>query len=188
MTKIIYYMIMSLDGFVTAADVSQEHGLGIGGERLHDWTGHPQATALFENSIKETGAVITGRTTYDNSPGWGLNGPVGELRTPTFVLTHRETQPAEGSVYTFVTDGIDSLAKQAKEAAGDKDVSVSGAEVGRQLLQGGHIDEMWISLVPVLFGDGTRLYEHAGGEHIQLELIESISTPGATHLHYRVLN
>lgn len=63
---------------------------------------------------------------------------------------------------------------------------MSGGEVARHLLQAGHIDEIWISLVPVLFGDGTHLYEQAGGEHIELEPIAAIPTPNATHLHYRV--
>jgi dihydrofolate reductase len=64
-------------------------------------------------------------------------------------------------------------------------VSVSGADVGRQLFQAGLVDDIWISLVPVLFGDGTRLYEQAGGHQIELELVEAVPTPGVTHLHYR---
>jgi dihydrofolate reductase len=106
---------------------------------------------------------------------------------PVFVLTHRKSPapPADG-VYTLVTDGIDSLVRQAKATAGEKDVSMSGSDVGRQLLQAGHVDEVWIHLVPVLFGDGTRFYEHAGGHHVHLDLIEAIPTPNATHLNYRV--
>lgn len=186
MGKVVYYMSASLDGFVTAAGVSPEAGLGVGGERLHEWAADPEGRALWEQSVQSTGAVICGRTTYDLSQ-WGPDGPTGNARLPTFVVTHREEPPLPaGSVYTFVTDGVGSAVRQAKAAAGDKDVSVSGGEVVRHLLQAGLVDEMWISLVPVLFGDGTPLYEQVGGDHIQLEFVEAIPTPSATHLHYRV--
>jgi dihydrofolate reductase len=185
--NIVYYMSMSLDGFVTAAGISPEEPLGAGGERLHEWGTDPEGSALLEDAIRRTGAVITGRRTYDASlPWWGSDGPTGKERIPVFVLTHRE-QPAPpvGGVYTFVTDGLDSTLRQAKVAAGGGDVSVSGVEVGRQLLQAGHVDEIWISLVPVLFGDGSRLYEQVGGRHLELDFVEAIPTPKATHLHYR---
>jgi dihydrofolate reductase len=183
-------MSMSLDGFVTAADVSPDAGLGVGGERLHEWAADPKGFAVLEQAVQSTGAIIAGRTTYDLSlSAWGLDGPTGKARLPVFVLTHRaEPPPPDGSVYTLVTDGVDSVVRQAKAAAGDKDVSMSGGEAARHLIQAGHIDEMWISVVPVLFGDGTRLYEQVGGEHVHLELIDAISTPDATHLHYRVRN
>ena len=190
MGKVVYYMSMSLDGFVTAAGVSPDAGLGVGGELLHEWAADPKGGAVIEQAVKDTGATICGRTTYDLSlPAWGPDGPTGEARLPVFVVTHRaEPPPPAGSVYTLVTDGVDSAVRQAKAAAGDMDVSVSGAAVMRHLIQAGHIDEMWISVVPVFFGDGTRLYEQVGGEHVHLELIEAIPTPGATHLHYRVRN
>ena len=187
MSKVIFYMSMSLDGFVTGADVTKEEGLGRGGERLHEWTGDPKAVGLIEGIVQSTGAVIVGRRTYDLSR-WGPNGPTGDLRLPTFVLTHREPpEEPEGHVYTFVSDGVESLVKQAKAAAGDKDVSTSGADVPRQLIQAGLVDEIWIHLVPVLFGEGTRLYEAVGGEHVGLELIESVPMQAVTHLHYRVV-
>lgn len=192
MSAIVYYaMSMSLDGFVTAAGISPEQPLGVGGERLHEWgfsDVDPQSSALLERTKQSIGAMITGRRNYDASlPYWGPDGPTGKARSPLFVVTHREQPPPPaGSVYTFVTDGIDSAVKQAKAAAGDKTVAVSGVEIGRQLLQAGHIDEIWIHVVPVLFGSGTRLYEQAGGQHIQLDFVEAIPTPRATHLHYRV--
>lgn len=188
MGKIIYYMSQSVDGFVTAAGITPTEPLGIGGERLHEWGTDPRGSALLEQAVARVGAVITGRRTYDASlPWWGTDGPTGKARVPLFVLTHRESPPPpDGGVYTFVTDGIDSLVRQAKATAGDKDVSVSGVDVGRQLLQGGHVDEMWIHLVPILFGDGIHLYEHTGGHHIQLDPIEAIPTVNATHLNYRV--
>jgi dihydrofolate reductase len=188
MSKIIYYMSMSVDGFVTAAGITPEEPLGTGGERLHEWVADPRGSALLEQAVEGVGAVITGRRTYDASlRWWGQDGPTGKARVPLFVLTHRDSPaPSDGSVYTFVTDGIDSLVRQAKATAGEKDVSVSGVDVGGQLLRGGHVDEIWIHVVPVLFGDGTRLYEHAGVDHIPLELVQAIPTPAATHLNYRI--
>jgi dihydrofolate reductase len=114
------------------------------------------------------------------------DGPTGEAQVPVFVLTHRASPPPpDGGVYTLVTDGVDSVVQHAIAAAGDNDVAVSGGEAARHLLQAGHIDEMWIHVVPTLFGGGTRLYEQVDGEHIELELIEAIPTADATHLHYR---
>lgn len=188
MGKVIFEMSMSLDGFVTAAGVSPEDGLGVGGERLHEWNADPESMALLERTIQRTGAIIVGRTTYDLSlPFWGPNGPTGEEQVPVFVLTHRGSPPppADG-VYTLVTDGVDSVVRQAKAAAEDKDVAVSGGEAAGHLFQAGHMDEMWIHVVPVLFGDGTRLYEQPGVDHIELELVKATPRPMVTHLHYRV--
>jgi dihydrofolate reductase len=191
MSKVIYDMSMSLDGFVTAAEISPEEPLGVGGQHLHEWGlpgTDPRGISLVEQSVQREGAIIIGRRTYDASlPWWGTDGPTGKTRTPVFVLTHRETPPPpDGGVYTFVTDGIDSAVTQAKAAAGGRNVGVSGVEVARQLLQAGHVDELWIHIVPVLFGDGIRVYEQVGGQHVQLEFIEAIPTADATHLHYRV--
>jgi dihydrofolate reductase len=190
MTCVSYLGLIRRETTVTAADISPEEPLGIGGERLHEWGTDPQGSALLERAIRSTGAIIAGRRTYDASlPGWGLNGPTGEARVPVFVVTHRGSpSPPADSVYTLVTDGIDSAVRRAKAAAGDKDVAVSGGEVVRHLLQAGHIDEMWIHVVPVLFGSETRLYEQVGGHHIHLEFVEAIPTPNATDLHYRVQN
>ncbi|MFI7615805.1 dihydrofolate reductase family protein [Nonomuraea terrae] len=104
-----------------------------------------------------------------------------------YVLTHRQSPPppADG-VYTFVNHGLDSAVRQAKAAADGRNIGVSGVEVGRQLLQAGHVDELWIHVVPVLFGSGTRLYEQSGGPHIHLDLVEGVPTPNATHLRFRV--
>lgn len=191
MSKVYYDMSMSLDGFVTAAGITPDEPLGIGGERLHEWAfvdPDPQSRELLEQTMQRIGSMLTGRGNYDASlRWWGPNGPAGEIRTPVFVLTHRESPPPpDGSVYTFVTDGLDSAVRRAREAAGDRDVAVSGVEIGRQLLQAGHLDELWIHVVPVLFGSGTRLYEEVSGEHIQLDLVETIPSPNVTHLHYHV--
>ena len=109
--------------------------------------------------------------------------------TQVFVLTHEAPDAVpEGSVYTFVTDGIESALKQAKAAAGEKNVAVMGGpDIGRQFIEAGLVDEIGVHLVPVLFGSGTRMFEHLGGEHIQLETTSVIETPAAIHLGFRVV-
>jgi dihydrofolate reductase len=106
-----------------------------------------------------------------------------------FVVTHAEPEDApEGGVYTFVTDGIEGALEDAKAVAGDKDVAVmGGAEIGQQYIRAGLIDEISIHLVPVLLGSGTRMFDHLGGEHIQLETAGVIETPLATHLRFRIV-
>jgi dihydrofolate reductase len=189
--KVVYDMSMSLDGFVTAWNRTPEEPMGDGGLSLVEWSfgDDERVREVLERSISEAGAVIVGRYTYDTSlPWWGADGPTGEKRLPVFVVTHEAPkQSPEGGVYTFVTDGLESAVRRAKEAAGDKDVGVSGTQVGQQCVATGLADEISIHLVPVLFGSGTRMFEHLGGGHTQLETLEVIETRGATHLRYRVV-
>jgi dihydrofolate reductase len=192
MSKIVYNMSMSLDGFVTSAGRTPEEPLGASGERLHEWCvegSDPRNLALTEENAAGLGAMITGRQTYDDSlPWWGPDGPAGAARIPLFVLTHRaEPSPDPESVYEFVTDGVDSVVKQAKAAAGDKEIGVSGVEIGRLLLEAGHLDEIWIHITPLLFGDGTRLYDQLGADPIDLEFVEAVATHEAVHLRYQVM-
>ena len=192
MTMVIFDISMSLDGFVTASNVRPEEPMGDGGQRLHEWAfGEDERNReLLAEAVNFVGAVIAGRRTYALSvPWWGADGPTGPARVPVFVVTHAEPEevPEEG-VYTFVTDGIESALEQAKMAAGDKDVAVmGGAEMGQQYIGAGLVDEISIHLVPVLLGGGTRMFEHLGGEHIQLESAGVIETPEATHLRFRVV-
>jgi len=191
MTKVIFDISMSLDGFVTASNVRPEEPLGDGGLRLHEWAfGEDERNReLLEEAVNFVGAVIAGRRTYDLSVvSWGSDGPAGPARVPVFVVTHVEPEDVpEGGVYAFVTDGIESALGQAKAAAGEKDVAVmGGAEVGQRYIRAGLVDEISIHLVPVLFGGGTRMFEHLGGGHVRLETAEVIETPEATHLRFRV--
>jgi dihydrofolate reductase len=192
MAKVIFDISMSLDGFVTASNVRPEEPLGEGGQRLHEWAfGEDERNReLLTEAVDAVGAIIAGRGTYDLSiPWWGADGPTGPARVPVFVLTHAEPEDApEGGVYTFVTDGIERALEEAKAAAGDQDVAVmGGAHIGQQYIAAGLVDEISIHLVPVLFGDGTRMFEHLGGEHIQLETAGVIETPEATHIRFRVM-
>jgi dihydrofolate reductase len=191
MGRVVFDTSMSLDGFMTAANVRPEEPLGDGGQRLHDWalqSDDDRNRRYIEESQASLGAVICGRTTYDSSlPWWDADGPTGPLRLPLFVLTHEPpAESPEGGVYTFVTGGIEDALEQAKAAAGDKDVTVmGGADTGRQYLAAGLVDEISIHLVPVLFGGGTRMFEGLNA-HIELEPAETIQTAAATHLRYRV--
>ena len=192
MAKVIFDISRSLDGFVTASNVRPEEPLGDGGRRLHEWAfGEDERNReLLAEAVNFVGAVIAGRRTYDLSlPWWGADGPAGPARVPVFVVTHAEPEEVpEGGVYTFVTDGIESALEEAKAAAGDKDVAVmGGAEIGQPYIRAGLIDEISIHLVPVLLGGGTRMFEHLGSQHIQLETAGVVETPEATHLRFTVV-
>ena len=192
MTKVIFDISMSTDGFVTASNVRPEEPMGDGGQRLHEWafSEHERNRELLAEAVNFVGALIAGRRTYDLSvPWWGADGPAGPARVPVFVVTHAEPgEVPEGGVYTFVSGRIESALEQSKAAAGDKDVAVmGGAEIGQQFIRAGLIDEISIHLVPVLFGGGTRMFEHLGSEHIQLETAGVIETPTATNLRFRIV-
>jgi dihydrofolate reductase len=187
MGKVIFDISMSLDGFMTAADQRPEEPLGDGGEQLHQWAFGDDRR---DREILTGGAVICGRRTYDDSiPWWGADGPTGPARVPLFVLSHDvPIDTPAGGVYSFVTEGIEHALEQARDAAGDKDVTVmGGADVGQQYLRAGLVDELSIHLVPVLFGSGTRMFEHLGNGHVQLENLWSVQTAAATHLRFRVI-
>ena len=191
MSTVVFDISMSLDGFVTASGRRPEEPMGDGGLKLVEWAfGEDERNReFFERSISELGAVIAGRETYDTSlPWWGADGPTGGARRPVFVVTHEApAESPEGGVYTFVTDGIESALERAKAAADGKTVTVmGGASIGQQYIRAGLVDELSIHLVPVLFGGGTRMFEHLGSEHIQLETVEVIETPAATHMRFRI--
>jgi dihydrofolate reductase len=190
MGKVVYDISMSLDGFVSGANVRLEAGLGDDGERLHDWgfkSTDPRNREITEAWVN-TGAMIVGRKTYDLSiQYWGADGPIYKARVPVIVLSHSMPDHVpEGSVYTFV-ESVEAAFEKAKQAAGDKDIGVQGPGTARQFIQRGLVDEIFIHLVPVLFGSGTRLFEHPDGKHISLEIIEVIQTVEAIHMRFRVV-
>ena len=190
MGKVVYDISMSLDGFITAAGQTPLEPMGAGGERLHDWAfgDDERDREVLSTGLAGTGAVITGRRNYtDALPWWGADGPTGPARLPIVVLCHEipADPPPPGGVYTFVTGGVEQALKHAREAAGDKDVTVmGGAETGRQFLAAGLVDEISIHLVPVVLGGGTPMF--TGGLSVELENIGSLQTAAATHLRFRV--
>jgi dihydrofolate reductase len=194
MAKVVLSMSMSLDGFITGPDDGLDHGLGVNGERLHDWLraggvdpgSHRPVdgpNAIVFDELMATGAVITGRRTFDFARGWAGDHHDG---VPIFVPTRAEPpEPAWDRVH-YVTDGVESAMRQAKEAAGEADVLVHGADLAQSCLRAGVLDELEIHLIPVLLGDGRRLFEHLGAEHIELELTRVVDAPGVTHVRYQV--
>lgn len=190
MGRLIFQTSMSLDGFMTASEQTAEEPLGTGGEQLHEWafSSDPRDREYAERTMSHGGAAIAGRVTYEHSlPWWGADGPSGSERIPVFVVTHEAPaeSPAE-SVYTFVTDGIEPALRQAQEAAGEQDVVIiGGATLGRAYIAAGLVDEIVMHIVPVLFGTGTRMFEDMGIGHLQLEPIEVVGRPLATHIRYR---
>lgn len=188
MGKVVYDISMSLDGFVSGAHVRLEAGLGDDGERLHDWgfkSTDPHNREIMEGWVN-TGAVIVGRTTYDLSiQYWGADGPIYKARVPVIVLSHSVPDDVpDGSVYTFV-DNVEAAFEKAQQAAGDKNIGVQGPDTARQLIQRGLVDEIFIHVVPVLFGSGIRLFDHPDGQHVPLETVEVI--PEAVHLRLHVV-
>jgi dihydrofolate reductase len=199
MAKVLVALTTSLDGYIAGPNDSNELPLGEGGEALFEWffngdtpSRHDdqfklskRSAEVFDDGIDSCGAVVTGRRTYDIAGAWGGDGPVPGL--PLFVLTHRvPAQVPETSVpYTFVTDGIESAIEQAKALAGDKYVALTGSQAAQQCLRAGLLDEIQLSVMPLLLGGGVRLFDHIGGP-IRLEIISVVDAPGVTHLRYRV--
>jgi dihydrofolate reductase len=188
MGTVILDTSMSLDGFMTADDRTPETPLGTRGEVLTQWAMEDEVgVELLGKWVGNLGASIAGRVTYDTSlPWWGPNGPSGEARRPLFVLTHEAPRDTlKDSVYSFVADGIESALAQAQAAAGDKDVVVmGGANVGRQYLRAGLVDEVQIHLVPVVLGAGTPMFDDVG--QLNFTTLEAIRSVHATHLRFRV--
>jgi dihydrofolate reductase len=191
MGKVIYDISMSLDGFITAANVRPEAGLGDGGERLHEWafdSADPRNRELLAKGAS-LGTVITGRHNYDLSvPYWGADGPIGSARIPVVVVSHSVPKDIpDGGVYIFA-DGIETALEKAKKAAGAKDIAImGGGNIAQQFIKAGLVDEISIHLVPVVFGSGTPLFGDLDSKHISLETIEVIETKEAIHTRFRVV-
>ena len=216
MAKLTLGISMSLDGFVAGPNQSLEHPLGEGGERLHEWA-FPTASfrerhgrsggetsvdnEVVEESVRNTGATVMGRRMFSGGEGpweddpnadawWGDDPP---FHHPVFILTHHAREPVTkqgGTTFTFVTDGIEAALEQARAAAGDKDVAVGGGgNVAQQYLKAGLFDELQIHVVPLLLGDGVRLFEnHLANTPGELECTRLIESPtGVAHLRYRVV-
>jgi dihydrofolate reductase len=187
MSTVVFDISLSLDGFVTAAPQTAEQPLGPGGEQLHGWLVDRD---YLERAVSGLGAVVAGRTTYDHAiPGWGADGPSGDARRPVFVVTHEPPADVpEGGVYTFVPNGIESALDQARAAADGRTVTVmGGADLGRQCIAAGLVDEISLHVAPALFGSGTPMFTGLDVGHVQLELLEAVGTAETVHLRYRVV-
>jgi dihydrofolate reductase len=158
----------SLDGFIAGPNVSIANGMGDGGDRLHDWMfagkSGAEAEAFEEERLASSGAFVMGRTMLDvGIAPWGDNPT---FHAPVFVVTHRPAEPivkAGGTTCTFVTDGPEAALRLAREAAGDQDICVAGgAAIVRHYLHAGVVDELRLHLVPIVLGDGVRLFTGPG--------------------------
>jgi dihydrofolate reductase len=184
-------MSMSLDGFIAGPNEGPGNGLGDGGHRLHDWylTGADSGRLAGVNGqvvdeFMATGATVAGRGTFEPAGGWGGDHHDG---VPIWVLSRREPGIDVGQwpLVTYVTD-VRTAMSEAKRAAGDKNVLVHGAATAQLALAAGLLDELEIHLIPVLLGQGRRLFDNLAPEHIELERTRVLEGDGVTHLHYRV--
>jgi dihydrofolate reductase len=172
-------MSVSLDGFV--ADPSD------GVERVFAWYAKPQPadTSAPEAGSPGLGVIVYGRRTFDVARGWGGNHPMG---VPVIVVTHRipDGWPREGSTVSFVTDGVQSAIEQASEIAGDKVIAIGSPSITQQCLDLGLLTRINIKLVPLLLGDGIRLFEKLGTAPLELDGPKVTEGNGVTHLTYQV--
>ena len=199
MASTVLYMSMSLDGFIAGPNESPENGLGDGGERLHAWVfpglegdNFEAAAARLQgvnrqiyDEFMSTGAVIAGRQTFEPAGGWGGDHHDG---VPIYILSRNPapTWAAEWPAVHYVSN-LEAAMRDAKHAAGDKNVLVHGASIAQRALTAGLLDELEIHLIPVLLGDGRRLFDHLGIEQRELERIRVLEGEGGvTHLRYRV--
>jgi dihydrofolate reductase len=210
-SKLGLQISISVDGYVAGPNQSEENPLGEGGEQLHEWAfklaawrephgrsgGEVNASSpVVEGALRNIGATIMGRNMFGGGPGpwpedppwngwWGEDPP---FHHPVFVLTHHEREALEmegGTTFDFVTDGIESALEQANEAAGGREVQVSGgADACRQYLAAGLVDQMTLNVAPVILGAGERLFEGVSSPR-PIELVEAVDAPDVTHLIYR---
>jgi dihydrofolate reductase len=197
MPKVAAGITVSLDGYITGPNDGPGCGLGEGGEPLHYWVfGGPwsygqeptgQATGADKEFLDEAmagvGAVVAGRATYEAAEAWGGRNP---WELPLFIVTHRvEDAPPAETGFVFV-DGVEAAIAQARQAAADRDVFVmGGARVIRQALAAGHVDELSISIAPLVLGGGKRLFD-GFDQRLLLEPVRVRQSPLATHITYRV--
>ena len=198
MSATVLYMSMSLDGFIAGPNEGPDNGLGDGGHRLHEWAmtdsgdvdldatrSSGGANGKIIDEFMSTGATVAGRGTFEPAGGWGGDHHDG---VPIFIYSRREPgiDISEWPLVTYVTD-VETAMTQAKEAAGEKNVLVHGAAVAQLALAAGVLDEIELHVVPVLFGQGRRLFEGLDPEQIELERTRILEGEGGvTHMHYVV--
>jgi dihydrofolate reductase len=210
MARLRFQISISLDGFVAGPDQSVDDPIGVGGIRLHEWvfrlaawrSRHAlesgevnESSAVVEEALVNVGATVMGRKMFGGPPGpwdpaspwngwWGDEPP---FHHPVYVLTHHTREPlalAGGTTFSFVTDGPRAALERARQAAAGRDVALGGgANVARQFLALGLVDEMELHLVPTLLGRGERLFDETTALH-GLELVRTVAAPDVTHLKF----
>ena len=213
MSKLRCHIAISLDGFVAGPNQSEQNPLGERGELLHGWMvplaawreshGHQggevdQSTRIMEETRQNVGAGVMGRNMFGPIGGgdwgdgqwrgwWGEDPP---YHNDVFILTHHPRDPVEmdgGTTYHFVTDGIERALELAREASNGQDVRLwGGARAIQQYLAAGLLDVLELHVVPLLLGDGERLFDDLGDAEPQLEQVRAVEAPGVTHVKYMV--
>ena len=199
MSSTVLYMSMSLDGFIAGPNEGPDNALGDGGDRLHEWAFPGAEGGDFDAAVARlrgvnrqiydefmsTGAVVAGRGTFEPAGGWGGDHHDG---VPIYIL-RRNAAPAWAADWPavhYVRD-LDVAMGEAKRAAGDKNVLVHGASIAQRALTAGLLDELEIHLVPILMGEGRRLFDNLGIEQRELQRTRVLQGEGGvTHLHFRV--
>ena len=195
MSHVVLYMSMSLDGFIAGPNDVEGNGFGDGGMRLHRWLetsrgshhtsfrpDDPVSRIVFDE-VMATGAVVIGKRFGDLVDYWGGNH---HDDVPMFVLTHEAPSSSPHANVHYVTDGVQSCVDQAKRAAGGRDVMMHGAAVAQEALRAGVLDVLEIQLVPVLFGQGRKLFDALGPDHIELQEVRTLQASECLHIRYEV--
>jgi dihydrofolate reductase len=199
MPSTVLYMSMSLDGFIAGPNESMDNGLGDGGDRLHEWVFPGAEGGDFDAAVARlrgvnrqmydefmsTGAVVAGRGTFEPAGGWGGDHHDG---VPIYILSRNPAPQwaAEWPAVHYVND-LEAAMRDAKDAAGDKNVLVHGAGITQRAIKAGLLDELEIHLIPILMGEGRRLFEHLGVKQRELERVRVLEgEAGVIHLRYRV--
>ncbi len=195
MSATVLYMSISLDGFIAGPNERVDNGLGDGGDRLHEWLTGADADpkeALVRSAVNgqivdefmSTGAVVAGRGTAEPAGCWGGDH---HDSVPIFILTRQYPDNLkQWPLVTYMND-ISTAMTQAKGAAGEKNVLVHGAGITQLALAAGALDELELHVVPVLFGQGRRLFDGLAANQIELHRTRILEGEnGVTHMHYRV--
>ena len=187
MGNTVLYMSMSLDGFIAGPNETDDNGLGDGGDRLHEWVFPPKGggNKQIVDEFMSTGAVVAGRGAFEPAGGWRGDHHNG---VPIWVISGRPAPDwTSGMPAVHYTNDVEAAFREARIAAGERDVLVHGAGTAQRAISAGILDEMEIHLIPVLLGEGRRLFEQLGSEHRELEQVRVMSGEGGvTHLRYRI--
>lgn len=180
MAKVIWGMIMSVDGFV-----NDRHG------SLDKLYASFEPNEEINAAMNNTGSVVMGRNSFEGAEDKDAYADNYEFQVPLYILTHHPParHPKENAdlTITFVTDGIENAIRQAKSSADEKDVVVLGASTGQQALKAGLVDELQIAVAPILLGKGLRFFEHLDDLEIELEKIKTIETGRQVEIWYKVI-
>ena len=205
MSKVIFDVGISLDGFIAGENRGPKNPLGDNGPMIHQWMYQQKAFwrhigseggneegpdgVMIDQTFARTGAYIKGKRMFDEGEA---NWKEDLFKAPVYVLTHEKREPwvQKGTtVFYFINDGIESALQKARNMSGGKDIRIQGgANCIQQYLNAGMIEECTIHVSPVLIGSGLRLFENIDKRKVSFEIIKAIHSPLATHIRYKVKN